>query len=171
LDHPDQATVWGLGRVAALELPQRWGGLIDLPTHLDTRAGTRLTNILADSSEDQTAIRGAGTYGRRLTRAVAAAPVDEQWRPSGTVLITGGTGALGTHTARWLAGRGAPHLVLTSRSGTAPDGLIEELTGLGAQVTVTACDVTDRDALATVIDGMPEQWPLTGIVHTAGIEN
>ncbi|WP_206442183.1 type I polyketide synthase, partial [Streptomyces boncukensis] len=171
LDHPDQATVWGLGRVAALELPQRWGGLIDLPTHLDTRAGTRLANILADGSEDQTAIRGAGTYGRRLTRAVAAAPVDEQWRPSGTVLITGGTGALGTRTARWLAGRGAPHLVLTSRSGTAPDGLIEELTDLGAQVTVTACDVTDRDALATVIDGMPEQWPLTGIVHTAGIEN
>ncbi|MFD8088520.1 acyltransferase domain-containing protein, partial [Kitasatospora sp. NPDC059722] len=30
-----QAAVWGLGRVAALELPQRWGGLIDLPAILD----------------------------------------------------------------------------------------------------------------------------------------
>ncbi|NGO72888.1 type I polyketide synthase, partial [Streptomyces boncukensis] len=170
LEHPDQATVWGLGRVAALELPQRWGGLIDLPTHLDTRAGTRLANILADGSEDQVAIRGAGVYGRRLARALPAAVTGTGWQPTGTVLITGGTGALGTHTARWLAGRGAPHLVLTSRSGTAPDGLIEELTELGAQVTVAACDVTDRDALATVIDGVPEQWPLTGIVHAAGVD-
>ncbi len=34
-----QSLLWGLGRVAALEFPQRWGGLIDLPeavsyTHL-----------------------------------------------------------------------------------------------------------------------------------------
>ncbi|NGO74038.1 beta-ketoacyl reductase, partial [Streptomyces boncukensis] len=108
-------------------------------------------------------------YGRRLARALPAAVTGTGWQPTGTILITGGTGALGTHTARWLAGRGAPHLVLTSRSGTAPDGLIEELTDLGAQVTVAACDVTDRDALASVIDGVPEQWPLTGIVHTAGI--
>ena len=28
---PGQAAVWGLGRVAALEVPQRWGGLIDVP--------------------------------------------------------------------------------------------------------------------------------------------
>ncbi|NGO68671.1 SDR family NAD(P)-dependent oxidoreductase, partial [Streptomyces sp. SB3404] len=170
LEHPDQATVWGLGRVAALELPQRWGGLIDLPTHLDTRAGTRLAGVLADGGEDQVAVRGAGIYGRRLARALPAAVTGTGWQPTGTVLITGGTGALGTHTARWLAGRGAPHLVLTSRSGTTPDGLIEGLTDLGAQVTVTACDVTDRDALARVIDGMPEQWPLTGIVHTAGMD-
>ncbi|WP_338146806.1 type I polyketide synthase, partial [Streptomyces boncukensis] len=98
LEHPDQATVWGLGRVAALELPQRWGGLIDLPTHLDARAGTRLASILADGSEDQTAIRGAGIYGRRLARALPAAVTGTGWQPTGTVLITGGTGALGTHT-------------------------------------------------------------------------
>ncbi|NGO74028.1 SDR family NAD(P)-dependent oxidoreductase, partial [Streptomyces sp. SB3404] len=119
--------------------------------------------------EDQVAVRGAGIYGRRLARALPAAVTGTGWQPTGTVLITGGTGALGTQVARWLAGRGAPHLVLTSRSGTAPDGLIEELTDLGTRVTVAACDVTDRDALAGVIDGVPEQWPLTGIVHTAGI--
>ncbi|MET9701364.1 acyltransferase domain-containing protein, partial [Streptomyces sp. NPDC006529] len=28
---PVQAQVWGLGRVAALEVPERWGGLVDLP--------------------------------------------------------------------------------------------------------------------------------------------
>ena len=41
----------------------------------------------------------------------------ERWRPHGTVLITGGTGALGGHVARWLAANGAERLVLTSRSG------------------------------------------------------
>ncbi|MER5898246.1 type I polyketide synthase, partial [Streptomyces sp. NPDC001876] len=166
---PGLAAVWGLGRVAALEMPGRWGGLIDLPEVLDTRAGARMVSVLAGGGEDQAAVRGSGVYGRRLARALPAAVVGEGWQPSGTVLVTGGTGALGAEVARWLAGRGVQHLVLTSRGGVAPDGLVEELCGLGAQVTVAACDVADRDALAAVIDGVPEQWPLTGIVHAAGV--
>ncbi|MGW3407252.1 type I polyketide synthase, partial [Streptomyces zhihengii] len=71
--------------------------------------------------------------------------------------------------ARWLAGRGVPHLVLTSRGGVAPEGLVEELTALGAQVTVAACDVADRDALAAVVAKVPAEWPLAGVVHAAGI--
>ncbi|MFD4691808.1 type I polyketide synthase [Streptomyces sp. NPDC058463] len=171
LESPDLAAVWGLGRVAALEFPQRWGGLIDLPEVLDVRAGARLVGVLAaGGSEDQVAVRGSGVYGRRLARAVPAAVVGEGWQPSGAVLVTGGTGALGAEVARWLAGRGVPHLVLTSRSGVAPEGLAGELAGLGAQVTVAACDVADRDALATVIASAPERWPLTGIVHAAGLD-
>ena len=34
---PVQAALWGLGRVAALEMPRRWGGLIDLPGSVDDR--------------------------------------------------------------------------------------------------------------------------------------
>ncbi|WSC96618.1 SDR family NAD(P)-dependent oxidoreductase [Streptomyces sp. NBC_01754] len=166
---PVQAAVWGLGRVAALEYPQRWGGMIDLPAVLDSRAAGRLTGVLAAGGEDQVAVRGSGVFGRRMVRALTVASAAEPWRPSGTVLVTGGTGALGAEVARWLAGRGVSHLVLTSRSGVAPDGLVEELTELGAHVTVTACDVTDRTALADVIAGVPEQWPLMGIVHAAGV--
>ncbi|MET7370911.1 type I polyketide synthase, partial [Streptomyces sp. NPDC005566] len=81
-----------------------------------------------------------------------------------------GTGALGAEVARWLAGRGVPHLVLTSRGGVAPDGLVEELAELGVRVTVAACDVADRDALAEVIAGVPVGLPLTGIVHAAGLD-
>ena len=36
-------------------------------------------------------------------------------RTGGTYLITGGLGGLGLRTARWLADRGAGHVVLTSR--------------------------------------------------------
>ncbi|MCX4784659.1 SDR family NAD(P)-dependent oxidoreductase [Streptomyces sp. NBC_01221] len=169
LTDPDLAAVWGMGRVAALELPQRWGGLVDLPEVLDGRAGARLAGVLAGGGEDQVAIRGAGVYGRRVARAVPAVVVGEGWRPSGTVLVTGGTGGLGAEVARWLAGRGVPHLLLTSRGGVAPEGLVEELSGLGTQVTVTACDVADRDALATVLADVPADLPLTGIVHAAGV--
>ncbi|MER5898394.1 type I polyketide synthase, partial [Streptomyces sp. NPDC001876] len=170
---PGLAAVWGLGRVAALEVPDRWGGLIDLPEVLDTRAGARLVSVLAaGGGEDQVVVRESGVFARRLVRAISAAVPGTPWNPdpSGTVLVTGGTGALGAEVARWLAGRGVPHLVLTSRGGVAPDGLVEELSGLGAQVTITACDVADRDALAGVISGVPEQWPLTGIVHAAGLD-
>ncbi|MGW3407352.1 acyltransferase domain-containing protein, partial [Streptomyces zhihengii] len=69
LTRPDLAAVWGLGRVAALELPGRWGGLVDLPETLDARAGARLVGVLAGVDEDQVAVRGSGVFGRRLVRA------------------------------------------------------------------------------------------------------
>ncbi|MET7370868.1 SDR family NAD(P)-dependent oxidoreductase, partial [Streptomyces sp. NPDC005566] len=169
LRSPGQAAVWGLGRVAALEFPQQWGGLVDLPAELDARAAARFAGVLADGGEDQVAVRASGVHGRRVLRAEPVAPAGGTWSGSGTVLVTGGTGALGSMVARWLAGRGVPHLVLTSRGGVAPDGLVDELAGLGAQVTVAACDVADRDALAAVIAAIPAEWPLTGIVHTAGV--
>ncbi|MFD4764552.1 type I polyketide synthase, partial [Streptomyces sp. NPDC058439] len=172
LGDPGLAAVWGLGRVAALEVPDRWGGLVDLPEVLDARAGARLAGVLAASGgEDQVAVRGSGVFGRRLVRAVPVAAVEGSWcpSPSGTVLVTGGTGALGVEVARWLAGRGVPHLLLTSRSGVAPVGLVDELAGLGARVTVAACDVADRQALEAVVAGISGQWPLSGVVHAAGV--
>src|SRR6202042_48327 len=69
LESPVQAQVWGLGRVAGLEHPQRWGGLIDVPPALDERAGARLCGVLAGCGEDQVAIRGAAVMARRLVRA------------------------------------------------------------------------------------------------------
>ncbi|WP_374935863.1 SDR family NAD(P)-dependent oxidoreductase, partial [Streptomyces sp. SM14] len=93
--------------------------------------------------------------------------------PDGTVLITGGTGALGSLLARHLVEhRGVRHLVLSSRSGpTAPGAqeLADELGALGARVRVAACDVTDREALAGLLATLPAQHPLTGVVHAAGV--
>ncbi|MBZ6227471.1 type I polyketide synthase [Streptomyces olivaceus] len=92
--------------------------------------------------------------------------------PQGTVLVTGGTGTLGRATARHLVtGHGARRLMLVSRQGMrAPgaDDLVVELKQLGADVSVTACDVTDRAALADVLATVPAEHPLTAVVHTAG---
>ncbi|MYU19579.1 polyketide synthase, partial [Streptomyces sp. SID8361] len=99
LESPEQALVWGLGRVAALEHGERWGGLVDLPGAPDERALARLVTALAGAEEeDQVAIRATGLLVRRLVRApLAATPAVRTWEPTGTTLVTGGTGALGAH--------------------------------------------------------------------------
>jgi acyl transferase domain-containing protein len=169
LTSPVQGSTWGLGRVAALEHPDRWGGLVDLPSQLDDRAGARLCAVLAGLRGDQVAIRAAGIMARRLERAPQPRPEDA-WRPRGTVLITGGTGALGAHTARWLAGRGAERVVLTSRSGALAGGaaaLAAEVAEAGLAADVVACDVADRDQAAGLV-----AWcgsGLAAVVHAAGV--
>ncbi|MFJ2027973.1 SDR family NAD(P)-dependent oxidoreductase, partial [Streptomyces sp. NPDC087897] len=178
VEHPAQAAVWGAGRVAALEHPDRWGGLIDTPPTPDSTAGDLLTAILAGGTdEDQLAIRDRGTSARRLVRTPrdtdTTQPAPPAWTPTGTVLVTGGTGAIGAEAARWLARRGAPHLLLLGRRGESADGardLADELTALGAAVTLAACDVTDRDTLAEVLAAVPARWPLTAVLHAAGVD-
>jgi acyl transferase domain-containing protein/NADPH:quinone reductase-like Zn-dependent oxidoreductase len=90
----------------------------------------------------------------------------------GTVLITGGTGALGALIARHLAaGRGARHLLLISRRGGQSDkaaDLEAELTSLGTEVTIASCDAADRDDLARVLESIPADRPLTAVIHAAG---
>ncbi|HEV2637461.1 MAG TPA: SDR family NAD(P)-dependent oxidoreductase [Actinocrinis sp.] len=170
----EQAQIWGLGRVLGLEQPGGFGGLIDLPEQADATAARRLAAALAHADttgEDQLAIRPHAALAARLVRR----PLDPdlgpdpaaRWTPRGTVLVTGGTGALGAHVARWLAAGGAERLVLTSRRGPAAPGsddLVADLRALGAEAVIVACDVADRAALAELLSA----YPPNAVVHAAG---
>ncbi|MFF3468157.1 type I polyketide synthase [Streptomyces sp. NPDC002619] len=171
---PAQAAVWGLGSALALDLPERWGGLLDLPAAVDAETVGRLCQVLAaPGDEDQLALRGDRVLGRRMVRTpLTDRPAARDWTPRGTTLITGGTGGLGAHVARLLADRGAEHLVLTSRRGPDADGvadLVAELAARGTRVTVEACDVADREAVRRLLEAIPEDRPLTAVVHAAGV--
>ncbi|MFI1076204.1 type I polyketide synthase [Streptomyces puniciscabiei] len=176
---PVQAQVWGLGRVAALEHPGHWGGLLDLPAEPDEDTLRHLCAALAGpNGEDQVAVRPHAVLARRLRRArrpePSRAPADRAAAlpTRGTVLITGGTGALGAHLARRLARRGAEHLLLVSRSGTRAHGaeaLAAELTALGTEVTVAACDAADREGLGALLGTLPAERPLSAVMHAAGV--
>jgi acyl transferase domain-containing protein len=150
---PDAAATWGLGRVLALEHPDRWGGLIDLPERFDHRAGAAFAAALT-SGEDQVAIRAAGGFARRLVRASGdAAAGDTDWRPSGTALVTG-TGGIGAPLAGWLADAGAEHVVVCG----------DPVPELADRVTFTDCDPTDRVALRALL----ADHRVDAVFHTAG---
>ncbi|MGW6622058.1 type I polyketide synthase [Nocardia sp. NPDC055002] len=172
---PEQAQVWGLGRVLALEQPRAFGGLLDCAAGLGDHVAQVAAALLRSPSEDQLAVRADGVEGRRLIRApLADTPRVREWRPRDTVLITGGTGEVGAHVARWAAEAGAAHLVLTSRRGSRAPGaeaLTAQLRALGAEVTIAACDVADRAQLAAVLAAIPATTPLSAVIHAAGVNH
>ncbi|MFF4324882.1 SDR family NAD(P)-dependent oxidoreductase, partial [Streptomyces sp. NPDC001568] len=172
--HPAAALVWGMGRVAALEQPGRWGGLIDLPSVPDERTYDLVCRVVTGTDrEDQVAIRPAGVLARRVHRAGSAGTTATNWRPRGTALITGGTGALGGHVARWLVRQGVEHVVLLGRRGPdAPQAAVlrDELTEAGARVTIAACDVADREQLHEVVRRIrADGADIRIVVHAAGL--
>ncbi|MBV9384168.1 MAG: SDR family NAD(P)-dependent oxidoreductase, partial [Streptosporangiaceae bacterium] len=170
---PIQALLWGFGRVAAMECPDRWGGLIDLPDTLSSRVlGLFVKALGLSAGEGELAIRDTGLLARRLTRAPSGHSFDQPYDVDGTVLITGGTGALGAQIARSLASAGIRHLLLLSRTGRASEGaasLESELTALGAHADIVACDAADRASLVASLDRVDSDHPLTAVIHAAGV--
>jgi NADPH:quinone reductase-like Zn-dependent oxidoreductase/acyl carrier protein len=107
----------------------------------------------------------------------AAAPADHadrgfSVREDGTYLVTGGLGGLGLKVARWLADRGARHLVLVGRSGVSAEARpqLDELQKAGVRVAVRSCNVGNREEVAGLLSGIRgEMPPLRGVFHLAGV--
>ncbi|MFC7386748.1 type I polyketide synthase, partial [Sphaerisporangium rhizosphaerae] len=130
----------------------------------------RLSHV--DSVDPEGGVSSPGEVGRVDGEDAGEKPV-AAWPVDGTTLVTGGTGGLGALVARHLVVvHGVRHLLLVSRRGLDAPGAVElrdELTELGAEVTVAACDVADRDAISALLGGIGEVWPLCAVVHAAGV--
>jgi myxalamid-type polyketide synthase MxaC len=169
-----QSPLWGLGTVAAVELPDSWGGLIDLAPSASGDEAAAVLAELAHPRAEQLAFRGGRRHVARLVRSrkkdVGAEPPELEAQAS--YLVTGGLGSLGLQVARTLVQQGARHLVLLGRS--APSEQVREaLEGLeesGARVEVMAADVSRREDVERVLAHIRESLPpLRGVVHAAGV--
>ena len=188
---PAQASVWGLGRTAAIEHAQFWGGLIDLDpaTSPETSALQLLQTMESGSAEDQVIFRD----GHRLVARLQPLKIDDpDSRPlkihdNSSYLITGGLGGIGFETARWLGSRGARHLIVVGRTSLpgreawdqtnsdSPLGRrierIGMLEGLGMEVTYFCGDISDGHVFDLIHDALADgKVPsIRGIVHAAGV--
>ncbi len=171
------AAVWGLMRSAQVEHPGRFV-LVDLD---GAESSWQALPAALALGEQQVAVREGVVLAGRLARATLArvrgsAGAEEHSGESlgaaGTVLITGGTGGLGAVVAKHLAAHhGVRHLLLVSRRGPAAEGASElacELSALGAEVRVKACDVADAAQLSAALAEVSAEHPLSAVVHAAG---
>ncbi|MFL1899029.1 SDR family NAD(P)-dependent oxidoreductase [Streptomyces tauricus] len=170
------AAVWGLIRAAQLEHP---GAIVladvDAPAGIGSLDASVVASLVA-TDEPELAVRAGVTYRARLARVPERREPSRPasvFGPEGTVLITGAMGMMGRHVARHLVtAHGVGHLLLAGRRGMEGAGaaeLHEELTALGATVTIAACDVSDKDSVARMLAGIDTAHPLVGVVHAAGV--
>jgi len=172
------AGLWGLGRTAALEHPQIWGGLFDLGAAPDTSpsrdAAALLQEILHGDGEDQAALRSGRRYVARLVRMPMPPAPRKGFDVDGSYVITGGLGALAIEVAKWIVmRRGAKHLVLVSRRGEQDSNAVPTrnmLAALGAEVTILSADVTKERDVQELLDWIAKSnRPLKGVFHCAGL--
>ena len=183
-----QAPLWGIGRTAANEYPDFWGGIIDLDPlgEPDSIAQTVLDHVCHSDDEDQAAYRGADRYVPRFLPLVRGEPQSLVVKPDGSYLITGGLGDLGIETARWIVKHGAKRIILMGRTPLPPRAQwagvqqkdtayrqIEAIIGMekaGAEVRTASVDVANeaqlRDFLKMI--HMEKLTPVRGVVHAAG---
>ena len=110
-------------------------------------------------------LRSPQMAGPNARRARVAGAEASYW-------ITGGAGALGVRTARWLVEAGARHVVLTGRREPTPEAqrIIDQCIARGAEVRFRVADAADERAMTAVRDEILETMPpLRGVVHAAGV--
>jgi acyl transferase domain-containing protein/acyl carrier protein len=170
---PEEAALWGLAAVAAIEQPAIWGSIADLPRRpSEADFASVAATLAAGDGEDRIAFRHGDRLVPRLRRCAADSGQAPPLRTEASYLITGGLGALGLAVARWLVGQGARHLVLVGRRGPSPAAAtaIAELRETFATIVVRSLDVADAAAVEALMGefgaGLP---PLGGVVHAAGV--
>ncbi|WP_159841090.1 type I polyketide synthase [Nocardia sp. CY41] len=134
-------------------------GNLPLLTRLATTADSALPGELRLSA-GEVAVR---RFTPARARALPVVGID----PSGTYVVTGGLGALGSVAVRWLLEAGARDVVVLTR---APRPVPALLDGLEDRIVVVRCDAADRVDLANALsDIRASDSVIRGVVHAAGV--
>lgn len=173
----EQSALWGFGKVISFEMPELKCIRIDLDRQqfIAEAIPHLVKQFFIDDGEDQIAFRAGVRFVLRLLPFTIGAPSSTpeiSLRADSTYLITGGLGGLGLNTAKWMAQRGARHLVLLSRSQ--PSALAISVIGQmryeGIEVVCAQADVSNPVQLKMVFDKMEKSMPeLRGVIHSAGV--
>lgn len=171
------APYWGFARAAALELPDRWGGIIDVEADPHTwgpLAYQWAAMIRDNDGEDQAAWRAGVRWVPRFVRMPCPQRKATCLRTDGTWIVTGGTGALGLKISQWLVDVGITSLLLVSRRGGDERLVKEQLEKwrcLGVKATLARADVTQRSEVERIVqEARAVGLPLRGVIHAAGID-
>ncbi|KUH82265.1 MULTISPECIES: type I polyketide synthase [unclassified Mycobacterium] len=153
--------------------PERIRGLLtEVSDGLASGEWTPLPAEIYPLTEARAAFRRM-QQARHIGKIVLQIPSPLQPRPDRSYLITGGLGAIGMHTASYLAQLGAGDIVLTSRRSPDADAqrAIEEITELyRCRIHTFAADVGDDSEVANLLKRIrTELPPLAGVVHLAGV--
>ncbi|KAF5254445.1 hypothetical protein FANTH_703 [Fusarium anthophilum] len=88
-----------------------------------------------------------------------------------TYLVAGGSGGLGRAIIRWMADRGAKHLIVPSRSGAASEAaaqLVAELTSHGVNIVAPKCDLSIREDVTVMLEECSRTMPpIKGCINAA----
>ncbi|MCH9696910.1 MAG: ketoreductase and phosphopantetheine attachment site domain-containing protein, partial [Gammaproteobacteria bacterium] len=161
------AALWGIAAVLFQEHAELSPRIIDLNSDQNL-----LTALLDNSGEQRLVVTEQEIFGQRLQRyqnnSVIRIKIDSQ----ASYLITGGLGALGWVTARWLVAQGARHLYITTRQTNPqlPAGL-KTLQDQYPELELTVCstEITQEHAIVQLFDEIEQSGiPLKGIIHSAG---
>ncbi|GMK39956.1 polyketide synthase [Paenibacillus sp. CCS19] len=190
---PYQSPYWGYARSLEVEMPELFGGIIDIAKALTVEQATSQAAKALSVSIAGTfaAYRNGARYERELL-PITEARNDQLQAESiapdtGTWLITGGLGGIGLALATWAAKQGSKHLALIGRRqlpdrdewSRIPEAdpvfpiiqAIERIEALGANVWVGSADVTNLDSLLRLKERLKElNYPsIRQVYHLAGI--
>jgi mycobactin polyketide synthetase MbtD len=163
---PAQAALAAMHRSIGFEHPDQTFRHLDLTSWDLEDAAMVVDALLGDGTEAAVRDGGSGPtlYVRTLPEGEHAV---EPWRlDSGmldNVVITGGSGAVGLHYARYFAGRGARRIVLLSRGGVDTNAAGVR----GVDVVAPQCDITSSAQLgAAALEYGGDGASL--VIHAAG---
>lgn len=187
--NPHNAAILGFGKVINMEYPKLNLRCIDVDDSIT--ADNIIAELSSESSESTVAYRNGLRYVEELRENDIDVISDNEIKfvNDGLYIITGGTGWLGLEIAKFITDKKIVKLALINRSVFPERNMWDEITeeakdknlcnkinairqieSNGSEVLLYSADVSDMNALKSVIDELRNRYGrIRGIIHTAGV--